>query len=109
MKKAFAALLLAALLGCALTAHAQDYPNPGKPVKVIVPYVAGGTTDLMGRTVAEILREKWGQTVIVENRAGAGGNIGAEAVWRSAPDGYTLLLSAPGPLAVNKSLYNKLA
>ena len=109
MKKPFAGHLLAALLGCALTAHAQDYPNPGKPVKVIVPYVAGGTTDLMGRTVAEILREKWGQTVIVENRAGAGGNIGAEAVWRSAPDGYTLLLSAPGPLAVNKSLYNKLA
>lgn len=100
-------LLLAALLGCALTAHAQDYPS--KPIKVIVPAEAGGTTDVMARTVAEMLREKWGQTVIVENRGGAGGNIGAEAVSRAAPDGYTLLFSAPGPLAVNKSLYNKLS
>ncbi len=109
MKRAFGRYLVAVLLGCALTVYAQDYPSPSKPVKVIVPYVAGGTTDLMARTVAEILREKWGQTVIVENRAGAGGNIGAEVAWRSAPDGYTLLLSAPGPLAVNKSLYSKLS
>jgi tripartite-type tricarboxylate transporter receptor subunit TctC len=100
-------LLLAALLGCALAARAQDYPT--KPIRVIVPAEAGGTTDVMARTVAEMLREKWGQTVIVENRGGAGGNIGAEMVSRAAPDGYTLLLSAPGPLAINKSLYNKLA
>ena len=103
----FGGLVLAALLGCAWPAHAQDYPS--RPIKVIVPADAGGTTDVMARTVTEILREKWGQTVIVENRGGAGGNIGAEAVSRAAPDGYTLLFSAPGPLAVNKSLYSKLA
>ncbi len=107
MKKTFGGYLLATLMACALIAHAQDYPS--KPIKVIVPYVAGGTTDLMARTVAEILRDRWGQPVIVENRGGAGGNLGAEVAYRSAADGYTLLLSAPGPLAVNKSLYNKLS
>jgi tripartite-type tricarboxylate transporter receptor subunit TctC len=103
----FGGLLLCASLGGAFTVAAQDYPS--KPIKVVVPHPPGGTTDLMARTIGEKLREKWGQMVIVENRAGAGGNIGAEMVWRAAPDGYTLLLSAPGPLAVNKKLYSKLS
>jgi tripartite-type tricarboxylate transporter receptor subunit TctC len=107
MKKyIFCGLLITTMLGLGLSVHAQDYPI--KPIKIIVPYAAGATTDLMARLVAEKLREKWGQTVIVDNRAGAGGNIGAEAVAKAAPDGYTLLLSAAGPLVLNKSLYGKL-
>ena len=73
-----------------------------------MPYAAGGGTDLVARMVAQKLNEKWGQPVIVENRAGAGGNLGAEAVFTAAPDGYTLLFTAQGPLVVNKSLYGKL-
>ena len=73
-----------------------------------MPYAAGGGTDLVARIVAQKLQEKWGQPVVVENRAGAGGNLGAEAVFTAAPDGYTLLFTAQGPLVVNKSLYGKL-
>ena len=67
-----------------------------------MPYAAGGGTDLVARMVAQKLNEKWGQPVIVENRAGAGGNLGADAVFTAAPDGYTLLFTAQGPLVVNK-------
>src|SRR5207253_1062347 len=72
---------------------------PNKLVKIIVPFPAGGTADVLPRVVAEPLTARWGQSVIVENRAGAGGNIGAEVVAKSEPDGYTLLASPPGPLA----------
>jgi tripartite-type tricarboxylate transporter receptor subunit TctC len=100
----FAAVLLAATP----LAHAQeDYPS--KPVKMIVPYPAGGTADTLPRILGERLREKWGQPIVVENRSGAGGNIGAEAVARAEADGYTLLASPPAPIAVNQSLYKKLA
>lgn len=99
-------ILLVAVLACALTAQAEDYPN--KPIKIIVPFTPGGGTDRIARVVAERLQKKWGQPVTVENRGGAGGNIGAELVWKSAPDGYTLLVSSPGPLALNKTLYPKL-
>jgi len=94
------------MLGLCSSAQAQDYPT--RPIKIIVPYPAGATTDAMARMVAEKMREKLGQIVIVENRAGAGGNIGADAVAKAAPDGYTLLLSAAGPLVLNKSLYSSL-
>jgi len=100
-------MLLAAALAFSLAAHAQDYPS--KPIKIIVPTAPGAVTDTLARTVAEKLREKWDQPVIVENRAGAAGNIGAEAVSRAAPDGYTLLFAAQPTLVVNKSLYAKLA
>jgi tripartite-type tricarboxylate transporter receptor subunit TctC len=100
-------LLLAAAIACAGSAYAQDFP--AKLIKIIVPYPAGGTTDALARHIAEKVHAKWGQVVIVENRGGAAGNIGAEAVWRAAPDGYTLLFASPGPLAINKSLYPKLA
>ena len=103
----FGGLLLAALLGCALTAHAQDYPS--RPVKIIVPIASGASFDTATRLFAEKLREKWGQPVIVENRAGAAHNIGAEAVSRAAPDGYTLLFAPPPSLVINKSLFAKLA
>ena len=95
-------------VGIALSAslHAQDYP--ARPVRLIVPS-PGGTVDVVTRIFAGKLSEKWGQTAFIENRAGAGGNIGAEAVFKAAPDGYTLLSAPPGPLVINKSLYARLA
>ena len=99
-------LLIATTLTLAGIAYAQSYPT--KQVKIIVPYPAGGTTDVLARLVAERVGAKLGQAVIVENRGGAGGNIGAEAIWRSAADGYSLLFASAGPLAINKSLYPKL-
>lgn len=94
-------------LGLALSAYAQEYPN--KPVKLIVPVAPGAAFDTVTRVLAEKLRTKWGQPVIVENRAGASNNIGAEAVAKSAPDGYTLLSAPPPSLVINKSLFPKLA
>src|SRR5678815_5486213 len=85
---------------------AQEWPQ--KPVRIIVPFPAGGSADLMPRAVAERLSEKWGQPVIVDNRPGAAGNIGADAVFRADADGYTLLSSPPPPLVINRSLYTKL-
>jgi tripartite-type tricarboxylate transporter receptor subunit TctC len=78
---------------------------PDHPVRIMVPFPAGGSNDVVARFLGMKLYEVWGQQVIIDNRPGAGGNIGAEMVARSAPDGYTLLLTAPGPLAVNQSLY----
>src|ERR1700742_4517899 len=80
-------------------------PFPDRPVRIVVPFPAGGSNDVVARFLGMKLYEAWGQQVIIDNRPGAGGNIGAEMVGRSVPDGYTLLLTAPGPLAVNQSLY----
>jgi tripartite-type tricarboxylate transporter receptor subunit TctC len=85
---------------------AEDYPD--RPVKIIVPFAAGGTADAVPRLVGEWLSRKWGRPVIIENRTGAAGNIGAELVYRSEPDGYTLLSSPPPPLVINQNLYPKL-
>lgn len=85
---------------------AQAYPT--KPIRLIVPFAAGGGTDLVGRTLAQRLTEALGQTVVVENRGGAGGVIGADAVAKSAPDGYTLVLGSPGPLTINPNLQTKM-
>ena len=89
------------------TASAQEWP--ARPVRIIVPFPAGGSADLMPRIVAEKLSEKWSQPVIVENRPGAAGNIGADAVFRAEPDGYTLLSAPPPPLVINRLLYQKLS
>jgi len=91
----------------AAPAHAQA-PFPNKAVRVIVPFPAGGSADVLARIVGEKLSGKWGQPVVVENRVGAGGNIGAEFVYRADPDGYTILSSPPGPLSINHNLYRQL-
>jgi tripartite-type tricarboxylate transporter receptor subunit TctC len=101
-----AAIALAAMFAALPGASAQDYPS--RPVKIIVPFPAGGTADVMPRIFAEWLSRKWGQPVIVENRTGAAGNIGAEAAFKSEPDGYTLLSAPPPPLVINHNLYPKL-
>jgi len=106
------AILAACLLGPLATfisggtAAAQDYPS--RPVKIVVPYPAGGSNDIIARIVAQKMSDRVGQQFFVENRGGAGGNIGAESVASSEPDGYTLLLAAPGPLTSNASLYKNL-
>ncbi len=99
--------LLAAALAVSLSAPAQDYP--ARPVRIIVPFPAGGTADIMPRIVGEKLAAKWGQPIVVDNRPGAAGNIGAEIVYKAEPDGYTLLSAPPPPLVINPSLYPKLA
>ena len=101
-----AGLALAAMLAALPQADAQDYPS--RPVKIIVPFPAGGTADVMPRLIGEWLSRKWGQPVVVENRTGAAGNIGAEAVAKAEPDGYTLLSAPPPPLVINQNLYPKL-
>ena len=99
LKIAFYCVLAAASFGAA----AQPYPN--KPIKIIVPYTAGGTTDLLARTVGHKLSERWKQPVIVDNRPGANGIIGMDLVAKAPPDGYTLGLASPGTHAVNETLY----
>src|SRR5215470_13698646 len=88
-------------------AHAQT-TYPQKPVRVIVPFPAGGANDALCRIVADKLSTEWKQPVIVDNKPGAGGNIGAEVAYRADPDGHTLLCSPPPPLAINHNLYKSL-
>jgi len=109
MTSPLAAVVLSAIL-CAPAARAQESVSawPSRLVRIIVPFPAGGTADLMPRFVSERLAAKWGQPFVVENRAGAAGNIGAEAVYKADPDGYTLLSAPPPPLVINQSLYAKL-
>jgi tripartite-type tricarboxylate transporter receptor subunit TctC len=101
----FAALVLSAA-SLALAAPACAQTNfPTKPVRFIVPFPGGGINDVLARIAAEKLQVKWGQPIVVENKTGAGGSIGADAAYQAEPDGYTLFVSAPGPLAINASLY----
>jgi tripartite-type tricarboxylate transporter receptor subunit TctC len=89
-------------------AFGQD-AYPTRPVKFLVPYPSGGTNDVLARIVGDKLQAKWGQPVIIENRSGGSGNIGAAMVAQAEPDGYTLLVSATPPLATNQSLYKELS
>jgi tripartite-type tricarboxylate transporter receptor subunit TctC len=104
--RAFALCLTAATLGAVSNAAALDYPT--RPVRWIVPYPAGGTTDIVARIIGAWLSERLGQQFIVENKPGAGNNIGTAEVVRAAPDGYTVLLVNPAN-AINTTLYQKLA
>jgi tripartite-type tricarboxylate transporter receptor subunit TctC len=101
------AVLLMVMLVLPWAVPAQTYPS--KPVKVVIPYPPGSTPDIVGRTLSRKLQESLGQPFVVENRTGAGGNIGAEAVAKAPADGYTLLIGINGPAAINKFLYKNLS
>ncbi len=122
-KKWLAGMLLASLSGMLSFAHAQSQSQsptqprnqsqaqadwPTKPVRLIVPFVPGGTTDIVARLLGQTLTEAWGQTVVVENRAGAGGNIGADVVAKAPADGHTLLMTSGSIFTVNPFLYKSL-
>jgi tripartite-type tricarboxylate transporter receptor subunit TctC len=99
---------LLALLASLFLSPALAQPYPSKPIRIIVPYAAGGTSDILARQIGPKLTEVWSQPVIVENKPGANGNVGADFVAKSAPDGYTLLLTDLGGLVISASVYPKL-
>ena len=101
-------VLLAALSAIVPPAAAQAPAYPTKPIRIVVPFPPGGATDILAREVAQKLNDAWGQQVIVDNRPGAGGNIGSELVAKAAPDGYTLEMGTVGTHAINASLYAKM-
>ena len=107
MKKLFAALF-GALFGILLAANAQAQAWPQKPVRFIVPFPPGGATDISARLLGERLGAIWGQTVVIENRGGAGGGVGAAEVARAAPDGYTFLFPSGSVMTANQHIYAKL-
>src|SRR5262245_7982698 len=98
--------LAAATLGAGVTAHAQSYPS--KPIRIVVPFAPGGATDILARLLAEKMSPRLGQPIIVDNKAGAAGIIGTDAVAKAAPDGYTLVLSLSNSLLTNQFLHEKL-
>jgi tripartite-type tricarboxylate transporter receptor subunit TctC len=102
IRKTFAAGLALAALAFAGAAHAQAYPT--KPIKIVVPFAVGGIADTFGRAIAAKLTDAWGQPVVVENKGGAGGNIGADLVAKSPPDGYTFVMGNIGTHAINQYL-----
>jgi tripartite-type tricarboxylate transporter receptor subunit TctC len=102
------ALVALCLLATAMVPAFADAPWPQKPVRLIVPFPGGGSADALCRIVGEKLSGAWHQPVIVDNRPGAGGNVGAEIAFHAEPDGYTLLCSPPGPLSINHNLYKSI-
>ena len=104
MRKSVAILVGAAMFPIAILASAQAPTYPDKPIRIVVPFPVGGVADTFGREIGRKLSESWGQPVVIDNRPGAGGNIGADIVAKSAPDGYTLVIGNIGTHAVNVSL-----
>ncbi len=102
-RRVLMALATATALAAIAPAHAQSWPN--KPVRIVVPFPPGGTTDIVARSLGAELQKMWGQSVVIDNRPGAGGNIGADAVAKSTPDGYTVLMGTVGTHAINHSLF----
>ena len=101
--------LLGAALATPFIANAQTAWMPTRPVRLVLPFAPGGLTDILARAVAEQLTPRLGQAVLVENRAGGGGNLAAEAVARAAPDGHTLLVATQGIIAINSALFPRLS
>ena len=108
MLKNVLAAASAAVLAIATTVATAQTAWPNKPVRIVVPFAPGGTTDILARAVAPELARAFGQSFVVDNRAGAGGNVGADIVAKSAPDGYTILMGTVGTHGINKSLYSKM-
>jgi tripartite-type tricarboxylate transporter receptor subunit TctC len=102
-RRVLTALAAACALAAIAPAQAQSWPT--KPVRIVVPFPAGGTTDIVARSLGAELQKMWGQSVVIDNRPGAGGNIGADAVAKSAPDGYTVLMGTVGTHSINHSLF----
>lgn len=98
----FLSFCFALLIGCA-QAYADDWPS--RPVRIVVPFSAGGGTDTVARVLAQKLGEKFNQSFVVENKPGASGMIGAAAVAKASPDGYTLLIASPAEIALNQNLF----
>src|SRR3954464_11556325 len=103
--RAVTAAITAALMLTGNSVFAQRYPE--KAIRFIAPYAPGGATDLLTRTLAQKLTESLGQTVVPDNRPGAGGNVGAQIAAKALPDGYTILLAPVSPMAINVTLYGK--
>ena len=108
--RTFAAALLAlsALPLLAQTQARAQATFPNKTVKFLIPFPAGGINDILARIIADKLQVKWGQAIVIENKTGAGGNIGADIAYQASPDGHTLFIAPPGPIAINQTLYKKL-
>jgi tripartite-type tricarboxylate transporter receptor subunit TctC len=102
----FGVWTFAASLGAVVNAHAQIYPN--RPVRIVVPFAPGGATDIVTRVVAQRLNDAWGQTVVVDNRGGAGGNIGGDIVAKAPADGYTVLMTSGSIVTANQHMYRKM-
>ena len=102
-----APVILLALMGACVPVHAQTFP--ARPVRIVVPFPPGGTSDILARSIGQKLSEEWGQPVLTDNRPGAAGNIASENVAKSKPDGYTLYINTVGTHAINPAIYAKLA
>src|SRR3954466_5745323 len=100
--------MIAACLACMLACIAQAQTYPAKPIRLIVPYAAGGTSDILARQIGPKLTDAWGQPIVIENKTGANGNVGADFVAKSPADGYTLLLTDLGGLVISPSVYPQL-